>query len=224
MATGIVDVGSGTLEELVETDYKIFASINQTVTGSELWVVNFSVILPLDLISFNGELVQNDGVLDWKTANEKNTLEFIIERSLNGNNFEPVGRVASGVTGNYTYIDKDITVLKSSTIYYRLKQVDIDSRYTYSKVVAINLNTKQHFSIYPNPATGRINLQTGNNSSGNIRYRIIDNVGKTILQSSSQVTTNGGISIDINTLAKGIYYVDLTTTGLDKKTIQFIKQ
>jgi len=223
MATGIVDVGGGTLEELVETDWKIYASINQTATGSELWAVNFSVILPLDLIEFKGELLQHDGLLTWKTSNEKNTLEFIVERSVNGNNFEAVGRLAAGGTGSYSYIDRDITALKTATVYYRLKQVDVDSRFTYSKIVTINLNGGQYFSLYPNPATGNINLQTGNNPSGSIRYRIIDNTGKTILQSSGQVSTNGRVSIDINNLAKGVYYLDLNTDSA-LKTMQFVKQ
>jgi len=108
-------------------------------------------------------------------------------------------------------------------VYYRLRQVDVDSRYTYSKIVTLNLNGGQHFSLYPNPATDWINLQTGNNPSGNINYKIIDNGGKTILQASGQVITNGRISIDINTLAKGVYYLDLYT-NLAKKTMQFVKQ
>jgi len=188
-----------------------------------LWAVNFSVVLPLDMIEFKGELVQQDGELNWKTANEKNTLEFIVERSEDGNNYEPVGRVASGGTGNYTYIDKNITTLKSATVYYRLREVDVDSRFTYSKIVTLDLKGVQHFSLYPNPATGRINLQAGNIPSGNIRYKIIDNAGKIILQSSGQVSNNGRISIDINTLAKGVYYLDLNTS-LAGKTMQFVKQ
>jgi ELWxxDGT repeat protein len=223
MATGIVDVGGGTLEDLVETDWKIFASINQTATGSELWAVNFSVVLPLDMIDFKADLVQQDAVLNWKTANEKNTLEFIVERSVNGNNYEPVGRVASGATGNYSYIDKNITGLKTTTVYYRLRQVDVDSRFTYSKIVTLDLKGVQHFTLYPNPATGSINLQAGNISSGNIRYKIFDNAGKIILQSSGQVSTNGRVSIDINTLAKGVYYLDLNANPAGN-TMQFIKR
>ncbi len=225
IATGLMDVGNATMEDLVETDWNIFAGINQAATGSELWAVSFSVILPLDLIEFRGELLNKDGVLNWKTANEINTLEFIVERSVDGKNYNAVGRVATGNNSgieSYNYIDKDITALKSTTIYYRLKQVDVDSRFTWSKVIALGLEGSSNLNLYPNPATGRINLQVNGISPGNIRYRIIDNAGKTILQSLGQVTASG-VSIDINNLAKGVYYLDLRTAAYGK-TIQFVKQ
>jgi ELWxxDGT repeat protein len=224
-ATGLMDVGDATMEDLVETDLNVFAGINQTTTGSELWAVSFSVILPLDLIEFKGELLNRDGVLNWKTANEINTLEFIVERSVDGNNYNTVGRVAAGNNsgiGSYNYIDKDIAGLRSTTIYYRLKQVDVDSRFTWSKVIALRLGGSSNFNLYPNPAIGKINLQVNGISAGNIRYRIIDNAGKTVLQSFGQVTASG-VSIDINNLAKGVYYLDLGTTA-NGKSIQFVKQ
>lgn len=226
MATGLVDFGGGTLEELKETDWRIFASINEASTGSELWGVNLSVILPLDLIEFKGELVNTDGLLSWKTANEINTLEFIVERSVDGNKYEPVGRVASGKhngIGAYTFVDKDITALNLSSVYYRLRQVDVDSRFTWSNVVTLTWEGNRKFSLYPNPARGTINLQAGNITPGNICYRILDNAGKTILQASGQVTVNGRISIDINTLAKGVYYLDLSANSTNK-IMQFVKQ
>ena len=76
-----------TMQELVETDNNIFASIRETSIGRELWVVNYSSILPLDFLEFKGRLEKNDAILNWKTENEINTEEFVVERSVDGNNY-----------------------------------------------------------------------------------------------------------------------------------------
>ncbi|MEO5563782.1 MAG: ELWxxDGT repeat protein [Chitinophagaceae bacterium] len=224
IATGVVDIGTGTIQELVETDAKIFASINDGVTGSELWFVSFSSVLPLELLELKAELIKMDGIVSWKTTNEINTSEFLIERSLDGNNYTTVGRVTasnSQVINNYKFTDKDIIQLRADIVYYRLKQIDIDSRFTYSKVVALTVKGDKRLSFYPNPATNELNLVTGNISEGKLQYKIFDNSGKLVLQGSKQIT-GGSSSVDINKLATGIYYIDLYTSALNER-MQFVK-
>jgi ELWxxDGT repeat protein len=226
IATGIADPGDGDMGELVETDTKIFAGIRHDDTGSELWAINFSIVLPLDLLEFKGELVQQDALLSWKTANELNTSEFILERSINGNDFEAMGRIAAvnNNSGNhdYQYTDASIRLLKTDKVYYRLKQVDIDSRFTYSKVVAISLKNQQEFNIYPNPAVNTLNVATGVPVAGALQYRIFDNNGKMILQDSKKASTSY-LSINISTLSSGIYHLELQFNGISK-VVQFVKR
>src|SRR5690606_22290742 len=123
IAKGIGDPGDGTLQELVETDNFIFASIRDTVIGRELWAISYSSVLPLELLDFRGLLKEENAVLYWKTSNEENTDLFEIERSLDGNHFSLIGRQASYNTPgehDYQFTDAGITRLNAGLVYYRL--------------------------------------------------------------------------------------------------------
>ena len=131
--------------ELVETDTVIFASIAQADVGRELWAVNYSSVLPLCVLEFKGWVNDDDAILNWKTDNESNTDKFIVERSINGTQYTAIGSVNSANTPgvhNYAYTDADINSLGTDIVYYRLKQIDIDGHYTYSKIVTLPLRTK----------------------------------------------------------------------------------
>ena len=81
-------------------------------------------------------------MLTWKTDQELNTDKFIIERSINGSQYSAIGSVSSANTPgvhNYAYTDQDINSLGTDIVYYRLKQIDIDGHYTFSKIVTLPL-------------------------------------------------------------------------------------
>ena len=211
------------MQELVETDFKIYATIDESSTGSELWGVSFSVVLPLVWIDFDVKLVKDDAALSWTTANEVNTDEFIVERSLDGNVFEAVGRVKSkDIPGTHTYNFNDpaINSLGKDLIYYRIKQIDIDSRKSYSVVVALNLKKTNGLRVYPNPAINEIRLDS-EQLNGRVQYQVFDNTGKIVLKESKFLS--GNLMIDISKLACGSYYLDVKGDGLTR-VIPFIKK
>lgn len=94
--------------------------------------------LPVELISFTGKEIGEGNLLEWITASEINTQEFIIEKSTNGLDFKEIGSVVA--VGNsfeqnkYFFID----VKKTSINYYRLKMVDFDGSFEYSNVLVIS--------------------------------------------------------------------------------------
>jgi ELWxxDGT repeat protein len=224
IATGFADPGNGELRELVETGSKIFASIQEDVNGRELWGLSYSVVLPLDLLEFKGKLVKNDAQLDWRTESELNTEEFFIERSIDGSKFEAVGRIAAKNTSginDYQYADAGITRLGSPVVYYRLKQVDADSRFTYSAVVSIFIKNRNEIILYPNPAISRIDISAGMQVQGNVQLSIFDNSGKMITRVSK--TANPNLSLDISNLSAGVYYLDIRGANLEKR-MQFVKR
>lgn len=227
IASGIANTGDGNMQELVETEIKIFASISQSDTGSELWGANFSIILPVVLLDFTGKLVKDDAVLNWKTADENNTYEFIIERSTDGSIYEPVGRATAQNTPgihHYQFTDASITSTGATVFYYRLKQVDIDSRFTYSRIISLQTGDKNEnmIRIYPNPARDQIIIESST-LSGPVHYRVFDTNGKTVVRKSEQVSAGSNLQLDISNLPAGVYFLDLHSTSLNKK-IQFVKQ
>jgi len=226
IATGIGNPGTGDMQELIETDYSIFASIRQTDIGRELWAVNYTSILPLDLLEFKGKLVNNDGILNWKTENEINVAEFVVERSINGSSYTAIGNVKPANTPgihNYIFVDANITALGADIVYYRLKQKDIDGRYTYSKVISLSIKNTTDISLYPNPAAGEINLTVVALRKEKLEYQFFDNAGRIVLRETKQVLAGTNrLSVDITKLSAGVYYIKLSSNSISKK-FQFVK-
>jgi hypothetical protein len=110
--------------------------------------------LPVDFVYFNGLKEGGNNVLTWSTATEQNNNYFIVERSSNGNDFGEIGRVKGQGNSNsvmtYQYRDENPV---NGINYYRLKQVDIDNSFSYSKVIAI-VNKTIDFEMFPNPSNG----------------------------------------------------------------------
>jgi hypothetical protein len=105
---------------------------------------NFGTLnpLPLELLSFSGYKSATDNVLYWSMNQEINSDHYEIERSLNGTSYTKIGSInAAGNVStktNYSYSDKNVT---TGINYYRIKLVDIDGSYQYSKAIAIKRNS-----------------------------------------------------------------------------------
>jgi ELWxxDGT repeat protein len=227
IATGVGNPGNGDLQELVETDNSIFASIRQSDIGRELWAINYTSILPLELLEFKGKLENNDALLNWETSNEINTKEFVVERSVNGSNYIPAGTVISAKSPgihNYSFTDHNIAASGADIVYYRLKQIDVDNRYTYSKVISISIMNITDAGLYPNPATNEINLLLSSLRNEKMDYQVFDNAGRIVMQETKQVLPGTNrMSVDINKLSAGVYYIKLTGNSITQK-LQFVKQ
>lgn len=166
------------------------------------------ITLPVEWLSFAAKRGFNNNVLlNWQTAVENNSNHFEVERSAEGIRYTRIGWIKSNeiATGSsYEFEDKDN--LKGLS-YYRIKQVDNDGNATYSKIVSVNGKISNGFEIYPNPATSFIKLNvTGLIGRGSVL--ITDFYGVLV----QQQRLNPGINtIDINRLAKGMYFVSVIT-------------
>jgi hypothetical protein len=144
---------------------------------SDTFMVKVGPALPIKLISFNGLASENNHViLNWVTAFETNSRRFIIERLLKERGFEEVARMdaAGNSTENRTYswLDKPATGAADNEVYYRLKQIDHDGTYSYSRIIAVKLNSPVlpfEVKIFPNPLSGttiNIEVTTGRHVEG----------------------------------------------------------
>jgi hypothetical protein len=174
--------------------------------------------LPLHLLGFSGKINGDKAELEWKTENEENSSHFEIERSGNGNSFIKTGTVASlNTPGLHQYTYTDAQPLQG-TNYYRLKQIDIDGKFNYSKIIVLNFEASRQIRFYPNPV---MDVMHFNLSSAEPGFVIIVNSKGQIVkreQLSSTATT-----INMSGLAKGIYTVKIMQ-GEKQSVAKLVKQ
>ena len=164
--------------------------------------------LPVQLISFTGEIRNEQTVLNWKTAAEINNKHFVIERSANGNQYESIGTVAAGTSNgvnSYSFTDAK---LKSGTNFYRLRQVDADGAYKYSKVVIVRLQKgNEAIKVFPTIATSNINFNLSTVNATNATVSIYDTNGKMLIRSQKSLTAGANQQgVDVSNLRSGAYF------------------
>jgi len=179
-------------------------------------------VLPLTLLSFNATLSNCQPILNWLTESEINSDRFEIERgNLRNSTWKSIGMVAAKGGGAaktaYNFIDTDVDNA-AEKILYRLKMIDKDGQYKYSKIlpVLINCKTKQ-VEVYPNPVKdGRLYVNlTGAN--GYTEATLLSLTGQVIMK---QVIKNGTNYLNISPgIAAGLYLLNIKDeNGVDKKT------
>ena len=216
---------------IAEANGKIFVGASTTAFGNEIWAANAPAEspLPVTLLEFKGTLVNDDAFLQWKTEHEANTSVFIVERSIDGNNFYQVGtRLAANRDGinNYSFTDPGIMSLGVSVVYYRLKQVDLDGKFVYSGIVPLSIeNKKLTVRLYPNPANSQINLNITSHQPQKLQWRLTDNAGRLIKAGYYSVSPGFNvITENIGYVSSGVYYLQLFN-GIDlQHSIKVVKQ
>jgi len=154
--------------------------------------------LPLQISSFTASWQNKMPYLQWDAANTENTKAFNIQRSVDGYSFSTVGQV--GVSGGSFYHFED-NYIPTSTVYYRLQQVDKNGQSFYSATAQLTVNSKQ-LTVYPNPAKGTIHVSV---PSGNTVYVMIyDAIGRLVYENK---TYSSAQPIATDTWSKGTYLV-----------------
>jgi len=176
--------------------------------------------LPLKFVTFSTEVKGLISVLSWSTANEVNTSKFVIEKSFDGNNFASVGALSANENKYNNYTFSDAGNKSGTTVYYRIKSVDKDGTYTYSTIQKATFATTSVLSVYPNPAYATTKLVYPA-IANDVLARLLSNNGKLVKQFILKAGTNS-IDIDVSTLAKGIYYLEINNGN--KTTVSFLKK
>jgi PQQ-dependent dehydrogenase (s-GDH family) len=182
--------------------------------------------LPLDLLSFTGQLQNNNSVLlNWKTENEINTSHFVVERSVDGIRFNAIGNVTAngrnntGGSFNYALTDNDAINQSSQRIYYRLKMVDIDGRFEYSNIISVSFPLiTGKLSIAPNPVLTEMKVTIASEADGRVQWKLTDNVGRVIQKGAENVRKGvvNNFTINMNRLPAGTYNLNVTGAGINQ--------
>jgi hypothetical protein len=184
---------------------------NLAMTGTTSNIVSHpltGVPLPILLTDFTASRQDNAAFLQWQTAQEENTREFLVQRSPDGTIFSTIGSVAaagnSSVTLDYSFVDGSPV---NGNNYYRLEEVDLDGYTTYTPVRLLNFSSSTRRLIwYPTGyKTAAVSLLPGSNEC----YTLTDAAGQTLRQGQ---LSDG--KTDISGLPAGLYIVKvLTATG-----------
>ncbi len=163
--------------------------------------------LPIDIVAFLGKIKGDVVNLSWTVKNEISFDRFEVERSFNGKNYLQIGTVKAMNTGQYSFND-NADANRGRQVYYRLKKIDKDGKFSYSEVLILHIPLNTKFSVYPNPATTYFKLQLNKNVTENVYVEITDLAGKVVLTRNYEVD-GSVISIFTNQMATGSYIVKL---------------
>jgi len=211
--------GAGITPPLMPGDITLFTSLNSMIAtvfdanttnqfaNTQLGVTQF--IVPLVLTDFSVTASSCNGIVNWKTVSEDNVDRFEIEFSSNGVLFTNAGTVKAKNSANesvYRYVNAQA----NGRGYYRLKIIDRDNKFSYSKIISIDTkcNGRKSLSIYPNPVTTTNNLNViASGYEGSIKGELITVSGQIARTYSLK---NGTNTLSVEHLAQSTYMLRVT--------------
>jgi hypothetical protein len=176
--------------------------------------------LPVTLVSFNANVVEEKVLLTWTTTEEKNSDYFDVERSHDARIWASIGSITGKgtVTTFNEYRFEDPHPLPG-TSYYRLKQVDTDRSYAYSHMVSVQ-RPGFAVSVFPNPADHILYIKLANQKD-RFSYIISDVSGQVRLRSYA---AQGRSSIPVGSLSSGLYLIRIQNNDGTATSLKFIKK
>lgn len=206
-----------------------FDNQNRSSSNPYIGADEASISLPVQVANFSGVKENGRNRLSWTTSIESNNKGFELERSADGKNFSSIGFIVTKADkGNSTtalsYAFTDERPI-AGTNYYRLRQVDNDGRSSYSGIVI--LKDEKAFSIsalYPNPAKDVMKVSINTEKAGRATYSIIDIAGKVLQQNTiNLINGDNNVSLNISSLATGIYHIRIVNESGEIRIAQFAK-
>lgn len=183
----------------------LFPYVTNTLTGCST--------LPVSIVNFKGSINDNKALLTWSTATEFNNKGFAVERSRDGKVFTQIGFVnGAGTTTqhkDYTYADATLSDFNISTTYYRLKQVDLDGKTSYSNVIPLSLKDILSWKLYPNPVKDKLTIELNLTADTKVNVQVISKDGRLLLNADKGMLSQGQqqLNFNVQNLANGTYFI-----------------
>ncbi|MFC4263410.1 T9SS type A sorting domain-containing protein [Ferruginibacter yonginensis] len=176
------------------------------------------LVVPVTLLNFQAINNLTNVGIRWKVTGQQNLEKYELEHSFDGSNFRWLTTVMPQIgSGDKTYNYTDFESLKSNAkqIYYRLKSIDFDGKFSYSNIATIS--NKKGVSIivdnFVNPINDKLNFNLTVKNAGMLTMQLTDVNGKIVYTNYQKVTAGtSSISIPVNAaLSKGVYFLRITT-------------
>ncbi|MEO6128557.1 MAG: T9SS type A sorting domain-containing protein [Ferruginibacter sp.] len=196
------------------------------VSGINLYnwwtLVDRTVILPVNLISFKASADNGIVQTKWQTASEQNTSYFEIWRGTNVQQFSLVGTLTAAGNSNTikNYFFNDLHLFYGIS-YYKLKTVDKDGSFSWSGIASINIANNDLTYLYPNPAGDYISIHASPEIIAKKSVARLFDIGGKLLQVFSII--NQHQVINISKLSAGAYHINIITDN-KIQTLAFIKK
>jgi photosystem II stability/assembly factor-like uncharacterized protein len=186
--------------------------------------------LPVELNAFNVKVNGTEVTLKWSTATELNNYGFEIQRKSLSGEFATVAFVkGQGTTtqkNEYSFIDKNLDVGKYS---YRLKQVDLDGKFEYSKIVEVEVISITSYSLeqnYPNPFNPSTTINYALKEKGDVKLTLLNSLGEEIAVLVNGEQDEGFHKVEFNAenFPSGVYFYKLVAGNfIDTKKMLLLK-
>jgi len=177
---------------------------NGPCISADQMVIN-TVNLPVELAEFEAQAVENESVdVSWMTATEQNNDHFLVQRSIDLENWETVDKVEGAGNSTepiyYRSLDQNPYVGVS---YYRLKQFDFNGDISYSGIQSVRIYGGSEISVYPNPTSSDIVVE--GNEYEIKELKVYDVYGKEL--SVERSYSEGKCHLSLSTLPNGMYLI-----------------
>jgi hypothetical protein len=177
-----------------------------------------TVPLPVSWLYINAVWKKITPFVTWSTASEDNNSHFEVYRSYDGQMFEYAGTVLSKSDGgnssstlNYEFLDVDFDKNHIRPVYYKVKQIDYDGKFDYSRTVTLRKDASQlrmQTLLYPNPARNQVQLSLLGIEEGEVTVRIYTDHGKLVQEiDASKYDYREDINISLENYATGFYMI-----------------
>ncbi len=231
---GTVSVASGSnacilwpsLDQFTEYEWYVEISDGVNTTTGPVWTFTTPANspLPVNIIQFDAQAENNKKVkISWITTYERDNSHFEVQRSRDGINFTGIATVPARNNTNSLehYSLYDDQPFKGIS-FYRLKQIDIDGRTSYTKIEQVKITDPYGgVDIFPNPVSGNaFNINITGNIKGSVTVQLFDMSGRLHLQ--QQFNSSNLITIT-HRLSPGTYMVKINAEGLAENIKLVIK-
>jgi hypothetical protein len=191
---------NGTTKTMTHTGY--------TGTFSPFAIGSSTSVLPVTWHSLTAVQQGSGALLQWSTATEQNTKDFVVEYITNAMSWSPIGTVAASGNSSslqyYSHLHKD-PVKGQRVHFYRIQQRDLDGKFSYSKIVRLQMSgAETGMLVYPNPARDVINVYLSQPQE----LRIINITGAEVWRNKLAA---GNHQIEVGHLLRGMYIVATPT-------------
>lgn len=186
-------------------------------------------VVPVELTSFRAAVNGSNIEIQWETATEHNNRGFEVEVGAQPSALEKTGFVDGfGTTTERQTYSYSFSPETDGKYYIRLKQIDFDGQFEYSKTLEVDFSAEKNFSLnqnYPNPFNPETKINFSIPAEGLVKLNIFNALGEQVSSVVNQQLTAGSHSFTISAsdLVSGIYYYRLTYKGVDGKEISSVK-
>ncbi len=185
------------------------------------------IVLPMELLDFTASLLPDNQVAcNWITGSETYNDYFVVEHSIDGNAFTHSGVVQgagnSTAKQHYSFTDEHPS---PGINYYRLKQVDFDGKYTYSKTVSVDIPVFPYaLTIFPNPSGKQLNCIVSPDQNTTVVASVVDMMGETVMSMGRKLSAGkNNLIFDISDLPQGLYFL-VVNDGVKQRQLKFVKE
>lgn len=200
----------------------LFIGSNSTLYVDNIYFYN--KILPVSFVGFTATRKNNTALLQWSTSSEINNKGFAVERSSDGINWKEIQFVKSIAANSSTtnsYSATDLLPMQGKNL-YRIRQVDLDGKSSYTFVRDLSFENSRIFTVYPNPAKTSLNIRLGEIQGATANYMLTNMEGKIVLSGSfAKQLSLTNQALDVSRLAHGTYIL-MIIDGSNKQTMNLV--